>query len=255
MPRDTAMTSPLRRWAPWRRHVLALFVLMLLWRGLIPEGFMPNFAALKALRWELVVCGPEWQAATARWQAQLALKAAGGQGAGQGNQLGYGHAGHASALAVAGSSADHVAGHFAGHDFASHTSHASHAVADQGLAAQHGEQANTAEPTSAAAPAAPQGATSHQHAELLDASASAAHPDGAAHGDAAQHRAFSCAFALAALQLIDLPPTCTVPDEVRAGWVARVQATPQDAPPTLWVPGPPLGSRAPPAQAASPVIA
>ena len=43
------MTLPLRRWAPWRRHVLVLFVLMLLWRGLIPEGFMPNFAALKAL--------------------------------------------------------------------------------------------------------------------------------------------------------------------------------------------------------------
>ena len=249
------MTLPLRRCAPWRRHVLALFVLMLLWRGLIPEGFMPNFAALKALRWELVVCGPEWQAATARWQAQLALKAAGGQGAGQGNQLGHGHAGHASALAAAGSSANHVVDHFAGHDFASHASHASHAGAHQGLAAQHGEQAGAAKPSAPAAAAAQD--TSHQHAELLDESAStalAAHADGAAHGDAAQHRAFSCAFALAALQLIDLPPTCTALDGVRAGWVARVQATPQ-ASPTLWVAGPPLGSRAPPAQPGSPVIA
>ena len=158
MPRDSAMTSPLRRWVPWRRHVLALFVLMLLWRGLIPEGFMPNFAALKALRWELVVCGPEWQAATARWQAQLALKAAGGQGAGQGNQLGYGHAGHASALAVAGSSADRVADHFAGHDLASHASHASHAGADQGLASRQGEQAR---PSQQAPQPLPQRKTRH----------------------------------------------------------------------------------------------
>ncbi len=237
------MTS-LRRWAPWRRHVLALFVLMLLWRGLIPEGFMPNFAALKALRWELVVCGPEWQAATARWQAQLALKAAGGQGDGQG--IPHAHAGDASVLAVARSSANHhVAEHFAGHT-----------GAHRGQA-QHGEQAGAAKPTSApAATATPQDTNPHQHAEL-DESASAAlaaHPDGAAHGDAAQHRAFSCAFALAALQLIDLSPTCTVPDEVRAGWVARVQATPQ-ASPTLWVAGPPLGSRAPPAQPGSLVIA
>ena len=251
------MTSPLRRWAPWRRHVLALFVLMLLWRGLIPEGFMPNFAALKALRWELVVCGPEWQAATARWQAQLALKAAGGQGAGQGIHLA--HADHASANALARPSSNHVAGHnFAGDDFANHASHAPQAGADQGLTAQHGEQSGTAEPTSAPAAAAPQDTHPNQLAEQPDKSAGAAlasHPAGAAHGDAAQHRAFSCAFALAALQLIDLPSSCTVPDEVRAGWVARVQATPQDAPPTLWVPGPPLGSRAPPLQPGSPVIA
>ena len=213
MPRDSAQTSPLRPCAPWRRHVLALFVLMLLWRGLIPEGFMPNFAALKALRWELVVCGPEWQAATARWQAQLAAHGPAGQGA---EHAQHGHA------------------------------HVAHGSADQAHLAHHGDPLAMAN-ASALADAAQPGNPHHHDAQPSQ-------PEAPAHGDAAQHRAFSCAFALAALQLIDLPPTCSAPDGVRAGWVARVPATPQ-ASPTLWVPGPPLGSRAPPLRPGSPVIA
>lgn len=49
---------PNRRLGRARWAVMAVLLLTLLWRGVVPAGFMPSMAALQSLRWQLDVCSP-----------------------------------------------------------------------------------------------------------------------------------------------------------------------------------------------------
>ena len=51
-----AALTPNRRLGRARWAVMAVLLLTLLWRGLVPAGFMPSMAALQSLRWQLDVC-------------------------------------------------------------------------------------------------------------------------------------------------------------------------------------------------------